>query len=248
MDIAEIRKKARAERKGSAEPPATATVEASRLHPPQPADEGTRAIIPDRELQDSAPLFDPVVIEGTVNSSVPQDGIEQLFSRANEISAVVSDAYGSTLMSDRERAEVEARRWLAFSLGSEEYSLDITSIREIIKPREITNIPRVPDFLLGIISLRGNIIPVFDLKRRLRLGVSSISNHSRIVVCQEGERYAGLLVDRITQVVSIPEESIEPPPAVLSGIDRDLVGGVGRFQGKMLILLQLSSVLNFELS
>ena len=139
-----------------------------------------------------------------------------------------------------------ARRWLAFSLGSEDYALDISMIREILKPREITEIPRVPEFLLGIISLRGNIIPIFDLKRRLGLGVTTIDQDSRIIVCQEGDRLAGLLIDRITQVTTIQDEGIEPPPAIFSGRDRALLDGVGRVQGNVLILLNIANVLTID--
>lgn len=139
------------------------------------------------------------------------------------------------------------RQLLSFSLGSEDYALDIECIREIIKPREVTDIPRVPEFILGIISLRGIIIPVYDLKQRLKLGKTEISPASRIVVSQHGERVVGLLVDSISQVIRLPVQNIEPPPAVLSGLDRDMVEGVGRVQGRMMILLHLSCVVDAEL-
>lgn len=136
------------------------------------------------------------------------------------------------------------RQLLTFSLDSEEYALDIEAIREIIKPREITEIPRAPDHVLGILSLRGQVIPVFDLKRRLKLGQGAITTTARIVVCQHGDLVAGLLVDSITQVVRIAKDGVEATPANMSGIDRSLLLGVGRCQGRFLILLNLPSVVD----
>lgn len=175
------------------------------------------------------------------------DRLDQLFSWVPEQDEFLLDE-SATRSAEEKKVTAIARRWLAFSLGSEDYALDISVIREILKPREITEIPRVPDFLLGIISLRGNIIPVFDLKRRLGLGVATIDQDSRIIVCQEGDRLAGLLIDRITQVTSIQEERIEPPPAIFSGRDRAMLDGVGRVQENVLILLNIANVLTIDAS
>lgn len=171
-----------------------------------------------------------------------EDRLDQLFSWVPQVEDLLLEGSAG----GGKKVEAISRRWLAFSLGSEDYALDISMIREILKPREITEIPRVPDFLLGIISLRGNIIPIFDLKRRLGLGEATIDQDSRIIVCQEGDRLAGLLIDRITQVTSIQEEGIEPPPAIFSGRDRALLDGVGRVQGNVLILLNIANVLTID--
>jgi purine-binding chemotaxis protein CheW len=183
-------------------------------------------------------------IEARELLAVGADRLDELFSWVPEAEELPLES--SATAAAGKRVDATARRWLAFSLGSEDYALDISMIREILKPREITEIPRVPEFLLGIISLRGNIIPIFDLKRRLGLGVATIDQDSRIIVCQEGDRLAGLLIDRITQVTSIQEEGIEPPPAIFSGRDRALLDGVGRVQGNVLILLNVANVLTID--
>ena len=177
--------------------------------------------------------------------AVGDDRLDQLFSWVPQAEDLLLEGSASTAGGGK-KVEAISRRWLAFSLGSEDYALDISMIREILKPREFTEIPRVPDFLLGIISLRGNIIPIFDLKRRLGLGEATIDQDSRIIVCQEGDRLAGLLIDRITQVTSIQEEGIEPPPAIFSGRDRALLDGVGRVEGNVLILLNIANVLTID--
>lgn len=136
------------------------------------------------------------------------------------------------------------RQLLTFSLDSEEYALDIEAIREIIKPREITEIPRAPKHILGILSLRGQVIPIYDLKQRLKLGRAVVSANSRIIVCQHEEQVAGLLVDGITQVVRIAKDGVEATPANIAGVDRSLLLGVGRCQGRFLVLLNLPNIID----
>lgn len=136
------------------------------------------------------------------------------------------------------------RQLLTFSLDNEEYALDIETIREIIKPREITEIPRAPVHILGILSLRGQVIPIYDLKQRLKLGRGEVTSTSRIIVCQHEDQVAGLLVDSITQVVRIARDGVEATPANMAGIDRSLLLGVGRCQGRFLILLNLTNIID----
>ncbi len=171
--------------------------------------------------------------------------IQELFESPFQID-LVEDNNRNDLVKKNQDVIDNSRQWLTFSLAGEEYAIDIEAVNEIIKPREVTDIPRVPSFILGIISLRGIVVPIYDLARRLSLGDVDINQQSRVIVCQYEEMVVGLLVDNITQVVRIKEDKIEPPPAVLSGINRELVSGVGRHQGRMLILLQLQNLLSPE--
>lgn len=176
------------------------------------------------------------------------DPLDALFSFQVDGGLATEQSYLQALTVEDETIDNDIQQWLTFSLANEEYALNIDSVSEIIKPREVTDIPRVPDFISGIISLRGIIVPVFDLNRRLKLGQSEMGPSTRIIVCQEGERLAGFLVDSINQVVNVPLSKIEPPPTVLSGLDRDFVEGVGRVDERMLILLHLSNVIDAELT
>jgi purine-binding chemotaxis protein CheW len=136
---------------------------------------------------------------------------------------------------------------LAFSLGDEEYALDILRIREIIKVRPITELPRAPSFILGIISVRGQVLPVMDLRLRLKLPARPPGPQSRILIATRDGEAQGLLVDRVRQVVRMRDEEVEPPPAMLAGGEGgECIGGVGRpGQGIMLILLALDAVLSY---
>lgn len=233
MDLADIRKKAKKAQPGpGGQPPAAET---------SAAGEAVGTVAEDLPLEaDSGHALVPGAPVG--------DRLEELFRFSGDLELATEEAFLQSLSGNaaREGAE-DLRQWLTFTLGSEDYALDIRQISEIIKPREITEVPRAPAFILGVISLRGIVVPIFDLRQRLQLGRIESTAASRIVVCRVGERMAGMLVDRINQVIKIPAESIEPPPTVLTGIDRDLVEGVGRHQKRMLILLHLASVLNAEL-
>lgn len=190
----------------------------------------------------------PTVFEGGLDSSGrgSDAAIEALFVSPFRID-LIRNLSNIEERSDELVLSEQDRQWLTFFLQGEEYAMDIETVNEIIKPREITDIPRVPDFILGIVSLRGIVVPVYDLARRLNLGEVEVGPQSRIIVCHHGDGLIGLLVDSIAQVVRLNERKIETPPAMLSGLDREFIAGIGRFQGRMLILLQLHNVLNPEL-
>jgi purine-binding chemotaxis protein CheW len=143
------------------------------------------------------------------------------------------------------------RAVLTFVVGGETYGVDILHIREIIKMRDITEVPRMPAFLLGVISVRGLVIPVIDLRARLRLDDTPLTRAARIlVVDRDGEPF-GLLCDAVTGVVRFTEAEIEPPPSTLAVADTSFLNGIGRyFSGKrqrMVILLHLDAVVEFEI-
>jgi purine-binding chemotaxis protein CheW len=140
-----------------------------------------------------------------------------------------------------------SREVLSFALGGEEYAIDILRIREILKHRPATEVPRAPAFILGVIAVRGQIIPVMDLRLRVRVAVAPPGKESRIlVVTHAGEPY-GLLVDAVHQVVRMREEEVEPPPALLGGPAAEFIAGIGRPRpDRMLILLNLATLLSFS--
>lgn len=135
---------------------------------------------------------------------------------------------------------------LAFKLSNEEYVLDINRIKEIIRPIEITRVPRVPSYIKGIISLRGVIVPVYNLKNRLGLlEANEFSNDSqkRILIVNFDEELIGIIVDAVTGVVKINEDIIEPTPQIIKGVDAEYLKGVARTNNRLLILLNLDRVL-----
>jgi len=135
---------------------------------------------------------------------------------------------------------------LGFMLSDEEYALDILEIKEIIRPQAVTSVPRTPEYLKGIITLRGVIVPLFDLRCRLGLKETVEGPRTRIVVVYQGEEFAGLVVDSITQVMGVRVDGIEPPPPTIGVVEAEFIKGVTRHQERLVILLNLRSVLDVK--
>ncbi len=148
-----------------------------------------------------------------------------------------------------ERKAVEATEHLAtFFLSGEEYGIDVRLVQEIIRVSEITQVPRAPAFIKGVINLRGRIIPVIDLKRKLGLGeVSEAARQSRIVVVKVRDRLVGLLVDGASQVLKVPVASVEAAPEEVVEIDANYLRGVAKLENRLIILMDLTKVLALEL-
>jgi purine-binding chemotaxis protein CheW len=132
---------------------------------------------------------------------------------------------------------------LSFRLAREVYAVRLTSIKQIIKLVPITHVPRSPEYVLGIISLRGTVIPIFDLRKRLLLPASPPSRRTRIIVVTHGVFMVGLIVDEVEQVVRISAGGLEPPPSVLAGVEAEFIEGIGRSGDKMIILLALDKIM-----
>ncbi len=138
--------------------------------------------------------------------------------------------------------------FLCFRVSDEIYGINIMDIKEIIKPREVTEVPHAPDFVAGILSLRGTIIPVIDMRIRLGLASNELTGKERIVVIKNNSNsFSGLLVDEVIKVVQVPLDAVEAAPAVLDGINRDFVNGLGRSEGRLIIILNLQNIADIHL-
>lgn len=170
----------------------------------------------------------------------------QILLAGREASGCNEDAQ-TTTVDQAPAVQNDYGEYLCFRVSDETYGINIMQIKEIIKPRAVTEVPRAPSFVAGVISLRGVIIPVIDMIGRLGLRHEHSTGKERVVVVKTGEEYAGLLVDEVVQVVRIPFRSIESTPAVLEGIDRDFVSGIGRADTRMVILLNVESIADINL-
>jgi purine-binding chemotaxis protein CheW len=149
----------------------------------------------------------------------------------------------------RERQEAaEATEHLAcFFLEREEYGVDVRQVQEIRRMSEITAVPRAPEFVRGVVNLRGRILPVLDLKRKLGLGDVGTHAGARIVVVRLRDRLLGLLVDGASQVLKIPVSRIEPPPEEILEKGADYIRGVAKLDDRLIILVDLERLLAHEL-
>ncbi len=147
-----------------------------------------------------------------------------------------------------ERTAVEETEHLAtFFLDREEYGVDVRLVQEIRRVTEITQVPRAPDFIKGVINLRGRIIPVIDLKKKLGLGEVLVGKVSRIVVVTLKGRLLGLLVDGASQVLKVPVSLVEAAPEEVVQKGGDYLRGVAKLEKRLIILVDLETVLAIEL-
>jgi purine-binding chemotaxis protein CheW len=137
------------------------------------------------------------------------------------------------------------RELLSFVAATETYALDIRQMREIIKLRPITEVPRVPPFVCGVATVRGEIVPVLDLRLRLGLPAGTPTAAARILVCDVDGEPHGLLVDAVRSVLRLRDEQIEATPPV--GPAADFLAGIGRVGDDLIILLDLAAVVRFPI-
>ncbi len=125
-----------------------------------------------------------------------------------------------------------------------EYGVPITKVQEIIPMATPTKMPQTPDFVEGIINLRGKIIPIIDLKKRFEMGKSDLTGDARSVVVEVEGHTIGIIVDEVSEVLRLQAENIEPPPAVIGGITAEYLTGVGKLENRLLILLDMDKILD----
>jgi len=132
---------------------------------------------------------------------------------------------------------------VTFKLGEEEFGLDIMMVQEIIKLPPITFVPKSPVYVEGVMNLRGNVLPVINLKRKFGIADSAVSGEARIIVLKIEVKTVGIVVDRVTEVLRLREEQIEPPPPVTVGIDSGYIRGVGKVNERLVIILQAEKIM-----
>ncbi len=138
-------------------------------------------------------------------------------------------------------------QYVTFTVGSEEYGVNILSVREIRGWTPESRLPNLPDYVRGVINLRGIIIPIFDLRARFGGGATQVTKRHVVVVIQVGERTRGILVDAISDILAIGHDSIKPPPDVDSGmIDAEYLSGLYTADDRMVTLLNVEKLFSVE--
>jgi len=135
---------------------------------------------------------------------------------------------------------------VTFNLGAEVFALDILKVQEINRMVEITKVPKTPFFVEGVINLRGKVIPVIDLRKRFGLLETEMTQQSRIIVVEMAGNTVGLVVDSVSEVLRLPANTVEPPPPLVAGVDSEYIMGVGKVDGRLLIMLDINKVLGAD--
>jgi purine-binding chemotaxis protein CheW len=211
----------------SVEPPPQilSSGEAGQLRGVAKLDEGRRLIM----LLDAARVLSSA--EATVLSEM--EGGEQVSSSAG----------------DRARGQlIDEEQFVSFRIANEEFGVGIQQVQEIIWLTDITRVPRAPLYVEGIINLRGNVLPVIDMRKRFGLPPTVVTESTSILVVDVDGHKTGIIVDTVSEVVRLSRDAIEPPPAVVGTISPSFFKGVGKLDGgrRMLIILDLESVVAIE--
>ena len=140
----------------------------------------------------------------------------------------------------------ELLQLVSFKIGEEEFGVDILSVQEINRMSQITKVPNTPDFIEGVINLRGRIIPVLDLRVKLGLMKLEHNKNTRIVVVELKGQTVGFIVDEVSEVLRIPKNITEAPPTMVGGIDSEYITSIGKLEDRLLILLDLEKILTLS--
>lgn len=147
-------------------------------------------------------------------------------------------------MTAREPQQKDQRQFVSFVVAGEEFGVNILTVQEIIRPMAITRVPHAPDFVEGIINLRGRIVPIIDLRKRFGFPPREKNQNTRIVVLEMGEQVVGFVTDAVREVLHVDASTIEPAPELAVGIDAHYLRGVAKLKDRLLILLDLEGVLS----
>ena len=168
------------------------------------------------------------------------------------MNALVKTEAGATGASLSTQAQSEPKQYLTFVLGGEMFSISILCIKEIIWYTELTEVPMMPACIRGVINLRGAVVPVMDLSARFGKPANPVTKNTCIVIIEipsrvEGQKQnMGVVVDMVQAVLEIPASDIEPPPTFGTKIRSDFIEGIGKVNGKFVVLLNVNQVLSTE--
>ena len=135
---------------------------------------------------------------------------------------------------------------VSFVLEDVEYGVDILAVHEILRFPEITRLPNTPNFIIGVINLRGNVIPVVDVRRRFGFPRAKVTDLTRIIVIETSDKLVGLMVDNVHQVVRITQSNVDPPSELIEGVSEKYIWGIGRLKDRLIVILNLVNILFLE--
>ncbi|HYE10056.1 MAG TPA: chemotaxis protein CheW [Patescibacteria group bacterium] len=135
-------------------------------------------------------------------------------------------------------------KYVVFKLENEEYGIDILRVKEIKEMLRITRVPKAPSFVRGVVNLRGEVIPVIDLRKKFNLQERNDTGSTRIIIVTVDEITVGLIIDTSSEVLEIEKEFIEEPPTAIASIDHSYIYGIGKVGERLIILLDVSKIIS----
>lgn len=150
---------------------------------------------------------------------------------------------GGFEMSDNVATSSNERQLILFTLGKGNYGIPIENVFEIKKMGEITVVPKAPKYIEGVINLRGNVIPVIDLRKRFGMEKIEYTKKTKTIIVEVKKRQFGLIVDSVAEVVTLNNSQIEPSLPTVSGLKAEFINGIGKLDEKLVIILDISRIL-----
>ena len=144
----------------------------------------------------------------------------------------------------KDQTNDEVLQWVTFQLEEETYGINVMQVREVLRHTEIAPVPGAPDYVLGIINLRGNVVTVIDTRSRFGLMQGEITDNTRIIVIESERQVIGILVDSVAEVVYLRSSEIDTTPSVGTEESSKFIQGVSNREGKLLILVDLNKLLS----
>ncbi len=135
---------------------------------------------------------------------------------------------------------------VSFTVGKEDYGVHIGQVQEIIRMTNITHLPQTESYVKGVINLRGNIIPIIDMRTKFNMDSLDYSELTRVIVVNMSDKLVGMVVDSVARVLELPEKEIEEAPEIIHGLSREYIDGIGKLDEKMIIILKVDKVLSAE--
>ncbi|MCX7991102.1 MAG: chemotaxis protein CheW [Proteobacteria bacterium] len=196
-----------------------------------------------KKTEEKEPLKLQEIEEEKVSQQLPvvsepekTDAIEQSFDFVDE------DLLYKKLAKKESEDAIE---YLCFKLGEEEYCLEVSIANEIIKPKEITEVPKSPDFILGVFSIRGEVLPLFDIKKLLNIKEQTVSIRPRFIIINLNNDKVGICVDEITAIRKLSAKNIEQTPINIQGAKKEFIKGIAIIDGKTLRILDIEKIMSF---
>ena len=146
----------------------------------------------------------------------------------------------------RETTATEVKQLISFTVGDEEYGLELLRVKEVIRMKQVTWLPKAPACVKGIINLRGVVIPIVDLRERFGLPQHDSTAMTRVIVVEVEGRPVGMVVDSASQVLRVPVEQFDDPPPVMGAASREFVTSVGKIADRLVIMIDVDRILNTE--
>jgi purine-binding chemotaxis protein CheW len=145
-------------------------------------------------------------------------------------------------MNETKSDVVTSQQVVCFKIGNEEYGVDILLVQEILKLPSITKLPKSVPYIMGVIDLRGKVIPIVDLSKKFKMDVHKESESNRAIVVDIGGKQVGLAIDSVSHVVRINSGDIEPPPPVVKGISGRYIVGIAKLENGFVVILDINQI------